>query len=59
MATAARQYWGLAVLSELVGLPLHSEALECGRGDHPGLPFGSESELIHIDLANAPAIRRA
>jgi len=59
VATAARQCRALAVLSELVGLPLHSEALERGRGDYPGLPSGSESELIHIGLANAPAIPRA
>jgi adhesin transport system outer membrane protein len=59
VATAAREYRALAVLSELVGLPLNSEALELGREGYPRLPSGSESELIVIGLQKAPAIRRA
>ena len=59
VATAAREYRALAVLSELVGLPLSSEALELGKGGYPNLPSGSESELIRIGLEHAPAIRRA
>ena len=47
------------MLSELVGLPLNSEALELGREGYPRLPSGSESELIVIGLQKAPAIRRA
>ena len=59
VATAAREYRALAVLSELVGLPLSSETLEPDQGGYPSLPSGSEASLINIGLKNAPAMRRA